>query len=67
MFIALANTVVSLYYYLLIVKALFINQADEYAPSKIRTDNYNRISIALCTAAVLMTGLASSIYKLIEN
>jgi NADH-quinone oxidoreductase subunit N len=66
-FIALANTVVSLYYYLLIVKALFINQADEHAPSKIHTDNYNKISLALCTAAVLMTGLVSGIYEYINN
>jgi NADH-quinone oxidoreductase subunit N len=66
-FIALANTVVSLYYYLLIVKALFINQADEQAPSKIRTDNYNKISLALCTAAVLLTGLVSGIYSYINE
>jgi NADH-quinone oxidoreductase subunit N len=66
-FIALANTVISLYYYLLIVKALFINQADEHAPSTIRTDNYNKISLALCTAAVLLTGLVSGIYGYINE
>jgi NADH-quinone oxidoreductase subunit N len=67
-FIALANTVVSLYYYLLIVKAMFINQADEqHAVEKIRTDNYNKISLVLCTAAVLLVGLVSGIYGYINE
>jgi NADH-quinone oxidoreductase subunit N len=61
-FIALANTVISLYYYLLIIKAMFINPADEQPVSRIRTDNYNRISLVLCTTAVLLVGIVSSIY-----
>jgi NADH-quinone oxidoreductase subunit N len=65
-FIALANTVVSLYYYLLIIKAIFINRADEPV-EKIRTDNYNKISLALCTAAVLLVGLVSGIYGYINE
>jgi NADH-quinone oxidoreductase subunit N len=66
-FIALANTVVSLYYYLLIVKAMFINTADEKAVAKIRTDNYNKISLVLCTAAILLVGLVSGIYGYIND
>ncbi|MDR2026018.1 MAG: NADH-quinone oxidoreductase subunit N [Prevotellaceae bacterium] len=66
-FIALANTVVSLYYYLLIVKAMFINQADGQAVGRIRTDNYNKISLALCTVAILMAGLVSGIYGYINE
>jgi NADH-quinone oxidoreductase subunit N len=62
-FIALANTVVSLYYYLLIVRAMFINQADEHAVTRIRTDNYNKISLVLCTAAIIFVGIISSIYE----
>jgi NADH-quinone oxidoreductase subunit N len=61
-FIALANTVISLYYYLLIIKAMFINSADEQPVGHIRTDNYNKISLVLCTTAVLLVGIVSSIY-----
>jgi NADH-quinone oxidoreductase subunit N len=67
-FIALANTVVSLYYYLMIIRAMFINQIDEQQTvGKIRTDNYNKISLALCTVAILLVGLVSGIYGYINE
>lgn len=66
-FIALANTVISLYYYLLIVKAMFINQADEQSVEKIRTDSYNKISLTLCSIAILLVGLVSGIYGYINE
>ncbi|MDR1339380.1 MAG: NADH-quinone oxidoreductase subunit N [Prevotellaceae bacterium] len=66
-FIALANTVVSLYYYLLIVRAMFINQADGQPVATIRSDNYNKISLVLCTAAILLVGIASNIYGYISE
>ena len=60
-FIALLNTVISLYYYLLIVKAMYITPSE--APiAPFRTDRYTRISLALCTAGVLLLGLASAVY-----
>jgi NADH-quinone oxidoreductase subunit N len=47
---------------------MFINQADEqHAVEKIRTDNYNKISLVLCTAAVLLVGLVSGIYGYINE
>ena len=61
-FIALVNTVVSLYYYLLIIKAMFINEAEGEGLGAIRTDGYNRLSLTLCTAAVLTVGILSGIY-----
>jgi NADH-quinone oxidoreductase subunit N len=66
-FIALANTVIALYYYLLIIRAMFINQADEQAVEKIHTDNYNKISLVFCTAAILLVGLLSGIYGYINE
>ncbi len=62
-FIALVNTVISLYYYLLIVKAIFINPAEEHPVGRIRTDGYNRLSIVLCTAGILLVGLISWFYN----
>ncbi|MDR2848265.1 MAG: NADH-quinone oxidoreductase subunit N, partial [Bacteroidales bacterium] len=63
-FIALLNTVISLYYYLLIVRAMFINPNDEPVAS-FRTDGGNRLSMILCTAGVLAVGLLSVIHEYI--
>ncbi len=60
-FIALLNTVISLYYYLLIVKAMYITPS-ETPIATFRTDRYTRISLALCTAGVLLLGLVSAVY-----
>ena len=60
-FIALVNTVVSLYYYLLIVKAMYITPGD--APiAAFRSDRYTRVSLALCMAGVLLLGIVSAVY-----
>ena len=64
-FIALVNTVISLYYYLLIVRAMFINPAEETAIGAFRTDGYNKLSLIMCTAGILLVGLLSGIYEYI--
>lgn len=61
-FIALVNTIISLYYYLLVVKAMFINKS-ETAIEPIRSDVYTRISLVACTAGIIILGLASAIYE----
>lgn len=66
-FIALLNTVVSLYYYLLIIKAMFIKNKNPEALPKIRTDNFNRISLLVCTLGVLVVGILSVTYKYITE
>lgn len=60
-FIALLNTVVSLYYYLLIVKAMYIKKADKPLAT-FRVDCYTRLALALCTIGVLCFGIVSCIY-----
>jgi NADH-quinone oxidoreductase subunit N len=62
LFIALINTVVSLYYYLLIVRAMFINPQDEPSAVPVRTDGYNKLSMALCAAGILLLGIVSAVY-----
>jgi NADH-quinone oxidoreductase subunit N len=62
-FIALLNTVISLYYYLLIVKALYIKDAEAEAVGKFRTDNYNRSSLVICTVGIFVVGILSVIYE----
>ncbi len=60
-FIALINTVISLYYYLLVVKAMFINAND--APiASFKSDGSTRLSLALCLAGIIALGLASCIF-----
>ena len=60
-FIALINTIISLYYYLLVVKAMFITPNDSPVPA-FRSDNSTRISLLLCLAGILALGIVSSVF-----
>lgn len=59
--IALVNTIVSLYYYLLVIKAMFLNQS-ETAIAPIRSDGYMRVSLIVCMAGVMLLGILSGVY-----
>ena len=63
-FIALINTVVSLYYYLLIVKAMYINKSENPLPT-FKSDVNTKVTLALCTIGVLLFGVCSCIYEYI--
>ena len=52
-FIALINTVVSLYYYLLIVKAMYINKNDKALPT-FKSDVNTKVALTICTAGILL-------------
>ena len=60
-FLALINTVVSLYYYLLIVKAMYIKQTDTPLPT-FPTELFTRVALALCTAGIVLFGICSCLY-----
>jgi len=62
-FIALLNTVVSLFYYLLIVKAMFIKEAEPEAIGRFSIDNYNKVGMIICTLGILIVGILSGIYQ----
>lgn len=66
-FIALLNTVISLFYYLMIVKAMYINKADETSVATFKSDNYSRISMVICFAGILVVGIISGIYSYING
>ncbi|MDR1719842.1 MAG: NADH-quinone oxidoreductase subunit N [Dysgonamonadaceae bacterium] len=66
-FIALLNTVISLYYYLLIVKAMFIKEKNEHAADRFVTDGYNKLSLILCTVGILVIGIVSCIYNRFDS
>lgn len=64
--IALVNTVISLYYYLLIVKAMYIKPNDNpIAP--FRSDGYTRFGLGLCIAGVVLIGIISWFYAYIDQ
>ena len=65
-FIALINTVVSLYYYLLIVKAMYIKAEDNPLPT-FKSTVSTRIALGLCTVGILLFGIVSCLYQWIFN
>lgn len=60
--IALINTIVSLYYYLLVVKAMFINP-DECKIPTFKSDCTERIAMWVCVAGIVLLGLVSCFYN----
>ena len=65
-FVALVNTVVSLYYYLLIVKAMYIKKTETPLPT-FRSDKNTKLALALCTVGIVAFGILSAIYEWIFN
>lgn len=61
-FIALLNTVISLYYYLKIVKAMYIVRTDSPLPT-FKSDNNTKMALAVCMVGILLFGVCSGIYE----
>jgi len=61
-FVALINTVVSLYYYLLIVKAMYIKKTTTPLPT-FQSDVNTKLALALCTLGIVAFGIISCIYN----
>ena len=64
-FIALANTVISLYYYLLIVKAMYIKPNDNPIVA-FKSDGYTRVALAICTIGIIALGIGGVFYNYIS-
>lgn len=65
-FIAVLNATISLYYYLLVVKAMFINAND--APIQtLHTTTYEKAAFLLCLLGVAVIGFMSSLYDYIQS
>mgnify|MGYP002406531478 FL=1 len=62
--IALLNTIISLYYYLLVVKAMYINKNDNPI-EPIKTDCYTKISLTICLIGIIGLGITSIVYETI--
>jgi len=64
--IAVLNTIISLYYYLLVVRAMFINKG-ETPVEKFRSDFSTRLALGICVAGIVITGFAGIIFEVIKN
>ena len=64
--IALVNTIISLYYYLLVVKAMFLRQDDCVIP-RITSHWTERAGLILCVLGIIFIGLVSCIYTYING
>ena len=64
--IALINTIISLYYYLLVVKAMFIRQ-DECVIPTLRSHWTEKAGLIICTLGIILIGLVSCIYTSLSD
>ncbi len=64
--IAVLNATISLYYYLRVVKAMFIDKNENPIPY-FKTDVYARIGLLICLAGIFIIGFASPIYEFIRT
>ena len=64
-FIALVNTVISLYYYLLIVKAMFIKHSDNPLPT-FQNACSTKLALAICTVGIVAFGICSFVFDWIS-
>jgi len=65
-FIAVLNATISLYYYLLVVKAMFINK-NEHPIATFQSDGYTKIGLMLCTVGIFVLGFWSQVYEFING
>ena len=66
LFIAVLNAVISLYYYLLVVKAMFINKS-ETPISYFASDTSMRLSLVICVGGIVIIGFYSPVFEYIKN
>ncbi|MCQ2290831.1 MAG: NADH-quinone oxidoreductase subunit N [Muribaculaceae bacterium] len=64
--IALVNTIISLYYYLLVVKAMFIRQDECVIPS-FKSDWTEKAGMIICVLGIVLLGLASCVYTALAD
>lgn len=65
-FIAVLNATISLYYYLLVVKAMFINKNDNPIPT-FKSDAVTRTGLILSAAGIFIIGFWSQVYEWITS
>jgi NADH-quinone oxidoreductase subunit N len=64
--IAVLNTVISLYYYLLVVRAMFLRRSETALPY-MAGDGWMQASLIVCVAGILVLGVSSGVYNYIYD
>jgi NADH-quinone oxidoreductase subunit N len=62
--IAALNMIISLYYYLKVVKAIFMDK-NEQPIEKLPVNLYARLALLVCLAGIILLGLLSPVYDYI--
>ncbi len=65
-FIAVLNATISLYYYLLVVKAMFINKS-ETPIAHFKSDVPAKVALVICVLGIFIIGFYSAIYQYIQS
>ena len=64
--IAALNMVISFYYYLRIVKAIFMD-ANEHPIERVAIPGFSKVALYMCVAGIVLTGLVSYVYDYIHS
>lgn len=64
--IAALNMIISLFYYLKVVRAVFMEK-NEQPVEKVQVSNTEKLALVLCGAAIVLLGLLSWVYDYIES
>ncbi len=65
-FIAVVNATISLYYYLLVIRAMFLRKGENPIPY-FKSGNYMRLGLLIAVIGILVIGLYSPIYEYIYS
>lgn len=60
--IAMVNTIISLYYYLLVVKAMFINKSEHPVPF-FKSGCVTRTGLVMCASGIVVLGFIALVYQ----
>jgi len=65
-FIAVVNATIALYYYLKVIRAMFLRQSENPIPH-FKNDVFMKIGLATAAAGILILGLYSPLYEYVES
>jgi len=65
-FLGVVNVTISLYYYLLVVRAMFLRKSENAIPY-FKSGSYIRIALVLCVLGILALGIYSPVYEYINE
>ena len=65
-FLGVVNVTISLYYYLLVVRAMFLRKSEDAIPF-FKSGSYIRIALILCVLGILVLGIYSPVYEYINE